>query len=62
MKLRSPLVASMGDETGPSGPLSLSDLPEICEKCLRNFVVVNDVCIGCYVENEPDTDLVLRDR
>ena len=51
----------MVDGEGGASPPILLDLPPICEKCHRNLAIVDDLCENCYVEDEPDLDLVFKD-
>lgn len=65
MKIQLPLEVLTGKDEGLR-PLflfqeELQNLPQICEKCHRNLVDVNNVCIHCYIEDEPDFDLIFRD-
>lgn len=40
----------------------LEELPEICDKCARNLAIRDGYCLFCYVEDEPDLDLVFGER
>jgi hypothetical protein len=48
-------------EGGESPPILL-DLPAICSKCNRLIAVFDEeLCSECFVEDEPDLDLVFKD-
>lgn len=52
----------MADLIGGESPLSfLDELPEICVKCNFRFSILFGHCDFCYVEDEYDTDFIIRD-
>ena len=56
-------MALMGSEEEEAKASSsfLLDLPAICSKCSRNLAwEYSELCVECYVEDEPDLDLIFR--
>jgi hypothetical protein len=62
MRILSLSAVSTGSEEGASAPFSfLLDLPAICMKCFQRIGNLEGYCDFCFVEEEPDFDLIFRD-
>ena len=54
-------MSRCGPDTG-AHPFEDVDFPDICVKCNKEFALYDFLCVKCFVEDLPDTDLIYKDN
>jgi len=62
MRILSLSAVLTGKEEGAPAPFSFIDFPSICEKCTTRLAQFQGYCSFCFIEDEPDFDLIFRDH